>query len=610
MDAASTASRRACSRQKSLTGLATYGDGLVANVKKLQTLTTGLTYQPAELANGAQDLLDEVASSKITGEEERYSHIDLLDFQANDEGAEQAFAALQPALQKIDPALTTTDLAARSPRSTRCVDKYRTTTERLRLRALHQPDRPPTSRSSPRRSRPCRSRCRRWRARSPTPESLTRLTHRRRPATRAGAASSAARSARPGVGRRARRRRLRGRPGDRAADARRRPRRATSVPFYGAHQAGIATPAQDRLAFAAFDVTTHRRRRRCRRCSGTWAAAAAQMTRGPADRRGRDRARRPRRSTPARRSGSAPATLTITVGFGPSLFDDRFGLAGKRPAALADLPALPGDDARAGAQRRRPLRAGLRRRPAGRLPRHPQLRPARPAAPRSCAGRSSASAARRRPRPRRQTAAQPDGLQGRHQQHQGRGRRRHGRLRLGRRRDRPALDARRQLPGRPPHPDADRVVGHRLPRRPGERLRPGQGQRRAADRQARVRHRRTSPRRTRTASRSSPPTRTSGWPRRRRNGGQKILRRGYSYTDGIDPDTGLLDAGLFFIAYQKDPRKQFVADPAPARRARRAQRVHPAHRQRAVRRAAGPVRGPATGGARRCSPDAAEGPGV
>jgi deferrochelatase/peroxidase EfeB len=42
------------------------------------------------------------------------------------------------------------------------------------------------------------------------------------------------------------------------------------------------------------------------------------------------------------------------------------------------------------------------------------------------------------------------------------------------------------------------------------------------------------------------------------NGGQKILRRGYSYTDGIDPDTGLLDAGLFFIAFQKDPRKQFV----------------------------------------------------
>ena len=43
------------------------------------------------------------------------------------------------------------------------------------------------------------------------------------------------------------------------------------------------------------------------------------------------------------------------------------------------------------------------------------------------------------------------------------------------------------------------------------------------------------------------------------NAGQMILRRGYSYTDGIDPTTGLLDAGLFFLAYQKDPAKQFIA---------------------------------------------------
>jgi deferrochelatase/peroxidase EfeB len=42
------------------------------------------------------------------------------------------------------------------------------------------------------------------------------------------------------------------------------------------------------------------------------------------------------------------------------------------------------------------------------------------------------------------------------------------------------------------------------------------------------------------------------------NSGAKILRRGYSFTDGIDPDTGLLDAGLFFLAFQKDPRRQFV----------------------------------------------------
>jgi iron uptake system component EfeO len=111
---------------KSLQGLATpYGAGLVANVKKLQGLTTGLTYKPFELANGAQELLDEVASSKITGEEERYSHVDLLDFQGNDEGAEQAFASLQPGLQKIDPALTQS-IATAFTALDHLVDSYRT----------------------------------------------------------------------------------------------------------------------------------------------------------------------------------------------------------------------------------------------------------------------------------------------------------------------------------------------------------------------------------------------------------------------------------------------------------------------------------------------------
>src|SRR5262249_31789174 len=71
--------------------------GLVANVAKLQTLVATETYQPADLANGASELLDEVASSKITGEEERYSRIDLLDFQANLDGAKEAFTLLEPA---------------------------------------------------------------------------------------------------------------------------------------------------------------------------------------------------------------------------------------------------------------------------------------------------------------------------------------------------------------------------------------------------------------------------------------------------------------------------------------------------------------------------------
>jgi iron uptake system component EfeO len=74
------------------------GDKLLADVKKLQTSIPALELQPAQLANGAVELMNEVASSKITGEEDRYSHTDLSDFAANLAGARQAFDYLQPAL--------------------------------------------------------------------------------------------------------------------------------------------------------------------------------------------------------------------------------------------------------------------------------------------------------------------------------------------------------------------------------------------------------------------------------------------------------------------------------------------------------------------------------
>jgi iron uptake system component EfeO len=81
---------------------------LDTNVNRLDALTKTLTYKPEDLANGASGLLEEVQSSKITGEEEAYSHIDLVDFAANVEGAQQAFAYLQPGLKMIDPTLTST----------------------------------------------------------------------------------------------------------------------------------------------------------------------------------------------------------------------------------------------------------------------------------------------------------------------------------------------------------------------------------------------------------------------------------------------------------------------------------------------------------------------
>jgi iron uptake system component EfeO len=113
-------------QDKSLAGMAKWGDKLVADITTLQTKTNQLTYQAPDLANGAQGLLDEVASGKITGEEERYSHIDMVDMANNVEGSEQAFAQLAPAVQKIDPSLAAT-ITAEFAALDKVIDKYRTT---------------------------------------------------------------------------------------------------------------------------------------------------------------------------------------------------------------------------------------------------------------------------------------------------------------------------------------------------------------------------------------------------------------------------------------------------------------------------------------------------
>lgn len=89
-------------------GTKTLAAELDTNVRKLAELSKSLTYKPEDLANGAAGLLEEVQANKIKGEEELYSHIDLVDFAANVEGAEQAFANLEPGLEQIDPDLTAT----------------------------------------------------------------------------------------------------------------------------------------------------------------------------------------------------------------------------------------------------------------------------------------------------------------------------------------------------------------------------------------------------------------------------------------------------------------------------------------------------------------------
>jgi iron uptake system component EfeO len=84
-----------------------YSTELVGNAGKLADVMKTLQYKPEDLANGAADLLEEVQNTKITGEEEAFSHIDLVDFGGNVEGAQQAYASLRPGLQKIDPTLVT-----------------------------------------------------------------------------------------------------------------------------------------------------------------------------------------------------------------------------------------------------------------------------------------------------------------------------------------------------------------------------------------------------------------------------------------------------------------------------------------------------------------------
>ncbi|GAA2794518.1 iron uptake system protein EfeO [Kribbella solani] len=86
-------------------GMAKYADQLLVDVKTVVAKAKVVKVTPLQMANGAKELLDEVATGKVTGEEDRYSHTDLWDFEANVEGSQAAVQALRPALQQRDPAL-------------------------------------------------------------------------------------------------------------------------------------------------------------------------------------------------------------------------------------------------------------------------------------------------------------------------------------------------------------------------------------------------------------------------------------------------------------------------------------------------------------------------
>ncbi len=261
-----TASSRSCGCRARPTGTGVYATKLLADVTTLYHRVQTLTYQPAQLANGAVELLNEVASSKITGEEDRYSHTDLSDFQGNLTGARTAFELLAPGARR-------TRAARRS-----CIrSSSASPPSRTDPRPLHAARRRSASRStgSSRRPTACSSRSRSTRWPSRSRRSPPRCRDRRAPEARPGpdppaaAAGDGGRRDRPGG---AAARRLR----DRRRERRRTTARRATCPFHGDRtRRGIATPPQDRL-----DVRRVRSHARdaplsCATCCATGSDAAA-----------------------------------------------------------------------------------------------------------------------------------------------------------------------------------------------------------------------------------------------------------------------------------------------------------------------------------------------
>ena len=327
-----------------------------------------------------------------------------------------------------------------------------------------------------------------------------------------------------------------------------------SVPFYGEHQAGIDTAAQDRLHFAAFDLVTDSRSE-LRELMREWSRAAAEMTAGEMVGDVNSLQPAPPDDT-GETVGLLPSRLTVTFGFGPSLFERRgLGLRQKRPAPLREIPPLPGDELDAAessgdicvqACSDDPQVAFHAIRNLARIGRGTvvmrwsQLGFGRTAStsrgqetPRNLMGFKDGTAnirAEDTEAMRRFVWVGSDG---------GPAWMRGGSYLVTRRIrmlleiwDRSALEDQEQTIGRDKYEGAP-LGGSReadpldlAAEREGEPVIP-------ADAHVRL------------ASASA-------------NDGMRILRRGYSFTDGVDESLGELEAGLFFICFQRDPRRQFV----------------------------------------------------
>ena len=89
--------------KNSTQGLSETADKLLADVKELHGRIAKLTFPPEKVVSGAGALMDEMAKTKISGEEDRYSHTDLWDFKANFDGSQKIFLLVSPLVAKKDP---------------------------------------------------------------------------------------------------------------------------------------------------------------------------------------------------------------------------------------------------------------------------------------------------------------------------------------------------------------------------------------------------------------------------------------------------------------------------------------------------------------------------
>ena len=306
------------------------------------------------------------------------------------------------------------------------------------------------------------------------------------------------------------------------------------VPFYGLQQAGIATPPQRSLAFAALDATVDRTDG-LRSLFSAWTSTAAALTRGESV-----------RNDSGETAGLGPARLTLTFGLGPSIFDDRFDFGARRPDALVALPSFPGDE----------------------------LEPARSGGDicvQACADdpdvafhaiRTLAATGR--------GAAVIRWMQNGFRSVASDGSRnllgfRDGTNNLDRANDR--LMKENVWVGSADDPSWMRGGTYMVIRR--IRIRTEHWDSVSLDEQERTigRHKRSgAPLGERSDRDSVDPRRLpsdshvlQANPRQSGSGRERILRRSYSFSDGIDERFGELDAGLVFVCYQRDPRRQFIS---------------------------------------------------